>query len=744
MRRLGLSVLATILALVPVRTAAQSRQLVGVVLDDAGQPVAGARVSVLNTFLSSTTNATGAFSLTIDRSGGLIVRAARLGFMPAELSVNVVHAGDSVLSPLVFRLERAPARLLGVMVPGERSVPLGLTATRATIRQLPPLGEPDVLRALPFLPGISQPNDMLGRIHLAGAAGDETSYTLDGHPMQSPLHLSGIVGGFNIAAIDRVEVLTHHVPAVVDSRLGGTVALSSRERSAERDGEAIATLLASSVTMHEPRLPGGSELLVSGRLTYMDRLHRRVYGSARADGDPIPSYGDALVRAGVPIGSTSWHAEGIGYLSRDWTGIKSAHAARARTFTESMAGMTVGSSTARARTTFRASQNLAISRIGDQAHPGAPFLDVEQRLVSAAATHERQLGRAVRASVSASIDRRDHGHAWTYSAVEVVGLPDRLQSKTEQSLYALGVNFSTTVPEALAYEVGARVSSVGRSAHLAPRLQASWTLGPGAVEMAFDRRYQFDSQFGEPEDGGVPSPVFLLDEPRRVDALAISYELSPSLGRGRSLALNATLFGRLFAGRTVPTESTDMVKFGRTRARSSGAAIGATYSTDRGAMIQGAYTYSLTTQLTASGDQPAGWDAPHSLAMLVGMPAGGGWTVSAAFQLRSGLPVTPVLTQVLVPSPAYPGLLTRRLIMGEENSARLPGYHRLDLALRRSWSPGPFEVDLSLQAVNVLATENVRAYDWYQYLQAREFGGRPRAARSGVPFVPSIGVQVRW
>jgi hypothetical protein len=41
---------------------------------------------------------------------------------------------------------------------------------------------------------VSQPNDLKGRIHLAGGSSDETGVRLDGHPLQDPFHLLGLFG----------------------------------------------------------------------------------------------------------------------------------------------------------------------------------------------------------------------------------------------------------------------------------------------------------------------------------------------------------------------------------------------------------------------------------------------------------------------------------------------------------------------------------------------------------------------
>lgn len=747
-RRYGLGI-GLSMALCARALSAQDRELVGIVMDDADRPVPAAQVAIAGTYLGVASGSDGSFRLQVP-SGAITVRVVRLGFIPTTLPVG---ASDGVPGhPLVIRLVRQAATLLGVVVPGERSVPLGQTVTRSTVRHVPPLGEPDVLRALAFLPGVSQPNDMLGRLHLAGAAGDETLVTLDGHPMQSPTHLSGIMGGFNVASVDRVEVLAHHVSAVQPTRLGGTVALSSRERAARPGGEAVGTLLGSSLTIYEPRLPRGLDVLASARLTYMDRLHRQIYGSARADGDPIPSYGDALARIGVPLGGRmQWQLEGIGFLSRDWTGVNQLSGARARTFSERLTGISLRGSSRHSLLTLRASEDLAIALIGDSPSANQAHLDLHQRWSSVAATIESKISDAVVGAISLGADTRNHMHDWSFGAVEVIGLPVRFRSRTSQSILTGALQLTLAPSERRSTSFGGRLSvSDGRS-YFAPRIHSSWQLGAvGRVSLAFDRRYQFDTQFGEPSSGRVTPPTFLLSTPRRVDAVAVMYEATPLSAGGRTISFNATVFARSYVARTTPaaqsadTATQTSITFSRVRARSAGFASGLTWATTSGFVLQGAYTFTHAVEQSSVGWRPSNWETPHSVAVLASVRLGRGWTWTSALQYRSGSPVTPVLSQLLVPSPVYPGLLTRRIVLGERNSARLPGFHRLDFGFRRRWSFAGLEIDLSLQAVNVLARENVLEYDWQQYLQQREFGGTPSASRAGVPFVPSIGIEVRW
>lgn len=118
--------------------------------------------------------------------------------------------------------------------------------------------------------------------------------------------------------------------------------------------------------------------------------------------------------------------------------------------------------------------------------------------------------------------------------------------------------------------------------------------------------------------------------------------------------------------------------------------------------------------------------------------------LTSALQLRSGTATTPVVARIL--EPLGPGFFTTRFIYGNPNSARLPGYRRVDLGLRRSWTSGTKDWTLSFQILNALARTNALQIDWDSYFVCRAglFCGDNTVKRKGLPLLPSIGLEVRW
>jgi hypothetical protein len=285
-----------------------------------------------------------------------------------------------------------------------------------------------------------------------------------------------------------VEVLAHHVPATMDSRLGGIIALESRERSVASKGEVVTTLLASSATAYVPDLPREIDLLASARVTYMDQLHRRVYGAARARGDQIPSYGDAL------DGHSTWSLEGIGYLARDWTGVNAAEGDIGRSFSERMAGLTLRRAGARTMIQLRISQDQADARVGTEARPDQRTLLGDQRLTSTSVRAEWRFSESLLADLSLSVDQRAHRHEWYRGAAEAVGLPANFRSDRRQVASAAASSVEILLPGGSSLSAGVRLHAVSGGTQVAPRLRYS---RPPAVRHAVWRASGWQGATGD-------------------------------------------------------------------------------------------------------------------------------------------------------------------------------------------------------------------------------------------------------
>lgn len=727
--------------------------VVGQVRNAAGQALPGVDVEVLGSYWGSVTDQDGRFRLRLP-DGSWSLRFALIGYRPDTLAVVV---GDGPRrQALEVRLIPEPIQLRGLSVDAPGTPPLAQTVTVETVRQVPPLGEPDVFRAVVLLPGISQPNDLKGRIHLAGGASDETGVRLDGHPLQDPFHLLGIFGAFNVAALGRADVLIHHLPPSIGGRLSGEIDLETRSPEGKARVEGVFSLLSTGVTASLPERPAGVDVLVSGRITYLERVAPLISSDI-----PLFGFHDALVRLGRSWNG-AWRTEVLAFHTHDRFRDRELSGFRGYeplTWGESLVGARVRRDGARWSLAARASFNRASVNLDERVGmDGSNHIDSRRDWVSGALSISRT-DRRWRIEAGAGFDRRTNRQEWIARelADEIFSpnTPEEFRDSEDWSAASVFAEGQLELGDRWVATAGARLWSADEL-RLAPRLHLAFRASNGLeLSTAYDRRYQFDTQLEEPVEGSVSPPLFLLDSPREADVLAVAARLRPSrlpLGARatfdvqafRKTYRNRTLLAELPIGATRRTMEVDFPDFERIRGRSTGAALGGRVELESGFLIQGSYTWQRVREFVDGAAYPTAWDAPHTVSFFASRPLLRQWTFNVVFQAHSGRATTPVLARIYEPDVG--GAWHRvnpRYLRGDRNSLRIPPYRRLDIGVRREARIRDADVTLALQVLNLLARDNPIDYDWTQYFRSLE-GGRASPGRTGLPIIPSIGVEVRW
>jgi hypothetical protein len=732
-----------------------TRLVHGVVRDSAARPVGGASIELAGGFSRAQSDVDGRFTIRLP-AGAARLTVRRLGFRASRVEVApdaTAEVAEGAVAdvtdraPLVIVLAAAPEQLAGVFVPGAPSGPMALVATRQTMTRAPSMVEPDALRALTYLPGVQQPNSGIARPYVAGAALDESLMTIDGHPLQSAMHVRGIGGGIATTALDRTEVLAHHVPVTVDTRIGGVIAMHSRRATGAREGEVAVSPLALSVAHVEPALLGRAEVLVAARVTYLDRLMNRVkpdyFG---VDDNPVNDFQDGLVRVSLPAGS--WRLEALAFTSSE---TEHQSSPRAPLRAEYLGGVTAERRTADAWTALRFSHNLATRAIGVYGtYPEDRALDLRQRLTTVSAERGRRFDARTTGSARIAVTDRDHAQRWDLpTELRDSGLPPRFDGEQALSVLSAAARVERRWTERWSGEVGAVAQHAGRGVHVAPRARLSWSPAPALdLHLSLERRHQFDGEFSAPLVLDAVVPVHLFSAPRRMDGVALSSEWRRAWRAGFALALRGDLYARRTAerprGRPVGAESVMVTEltFDRIDGRAFGAGLGVSLTGPRGLALQLAYSASTTQERTAGLWHRAGWDRPHALTLLATLPRTWGWSLSTSIRRQSGLPVTPFLGILPTPGTVQPeSLLGSKPLLGTPFAARLGTEMRVDVALRHGWRIGRVRGDVSLQVFNVTNAADPLEVGWLSF---DGYAARPIVGSSGIGRIPTLGVSFRW
>ena len=155
----------------------------------------------------------------------------------------------------------------------------------AKIREMPAIGETDILRALHLLPGIQAASDISSGLYIRGGGPDQTLILLDQMPLYNPSHAFGFFSTFNPDAIRDMSLHKGAYPAKYGGRLGSVLDVHNKDGNRKGfDASGGISLIAARLTLEGPT-PKGS-WMVSGRRTYIDPLLSYI----RDEDTEVPTY----------------------------------------------------------------------------------------------------------------------------------------------------------------------------------------------------------------------------------------------------------------------------------------------------------------------------------------------------------------------------------------------------------------------------------------------------------------------
>ncbi len=159
-----------------------------------------------------------------------------------------------------------------------------------TIKKIPALlGEPDVIRSVQLLPGVTTVGEGASGFNVRGGGIDQNLVLMDEAPVFNSAHLFGFFSIFNPDAVKDVELVKGGIPSQYGGRLSSTLDVKTRDgnRSRLAGSGGIGTIF-SRLTLEGPialpenkglksltknrKTPAKSSFLVSGRRSYIDYL----------------------------------------------------------------------------------------------------------------------------------------------------------------------------------------------------------------------------------------------------------------------------------------------------------------------------------------------------------------------------------------------------------------------------------------------------------------------------------------
>jgi hypothetical protein len=690
----------------------------------------------------------------------------------SRLRVRVSREGQVVVAalPVVAPQARArdttpPAALPAVRTSAERverqefslKTNVGkVSLTGPETRSAPVFIEPDVLRTVQMLPGISARSDYSAGFNVRGGEADQNLVLIDGYPIFSPFHLFGLFSTFIDPSVGRVTVNNGALPARFGGRLSSVLSVeSAKPTTSALRATAEVSLVSSNASVSRTFLGGEGSWMIAARRTYADA----VVNLFRPDAFPyhftdVQGHIETPIVGGVRFAATAY--DGVDVLTRLDDNDPGAFGG---TWGNRVIGATLSKTFARGVHSILGADSLALAQ-----RVSTTRYDIHAD-IPVVLFHAANRVTEVRASGSATLHRPRWTHEIGYevssdrtsynaNGPSAQGLGELIpyDSLEQRSLTASVYGDLLWRPTAsLILDGGVRVDALdgARGSIVGPRLSLKYLLTPDLAFIAAAGRYaQWLHSLGREEELVQPFQFWVSSASAPSVSRDVIFGVEHWVSPRRVFHVEA--FHKRYERLLIPNAAHAFDIPGDEFVPESGTSYGADVLLRQldGGPFSGwlAYTYAVSTRVSADGVRSfPTQDRRHNL-NLVGSWRAGAYTLGARAHVASGTPYTPVLGAFgrVVYNPTTkrwigdPVEESRQNIPGDFNSARVPVYDRIDVSVRRNGHIHGASVAPYLSIVNLLNAKNPIGYIY-------DFRGQPqRTSFPNLPFAPTLGVSIGY
>ncbi len=270
------SIITLILLCVAYGLVAQEKvTLSGYIKDgSSGEDLFGATIYVLETKSGTVANAYGFYSITLP-AGKYTVRLSFIGFETQEKSIEL-KANTSLNFDMVPEVRQMEVTVFSErenanVSNNEMSV---AKISSGTVKKVPAvLGEPDVVRSIQLLPGITSVAEGASGFNVRGGSGDQNLILLDEGIIYNSAHLLGFYSVINPDAIKDIKIFKGGIPSRYGGRLSSVLDIRQKEGNLKQfQGEAGIGLISGRLLAEGPIVKDKGSFMVAARRSWGDVL----------------------------------------------------------------------------------------------------------------------------------------------------------------------------------------------------------------------------------------------------------------------------------------------------------------------------------------------------------------------------------------------------------------------------------------------------------------------------------------
>ena len=640
------------------------------------------------------------------------------------------------------------------------------------VTALPSLGSSDIFRALQWLPGVSS-NETSSGLFVRGGTPDQNLVDFDGFTVYSVDHLFGYFSAFNMDAIDSVDLSKGAYEARYGGRLASLTEIRAKSQPPRIQGMVGGSALSVDGVFQLP-VGAKASILVAHRQSFQSPLYDRILGLVSTGTGQAPPGGGgrfATIFNSQPKsdfddsnGRFEWRPTdrdqltASAYIGHDDvdnsrelqlpTQFLEQIAARGLPFsgdfkiTDVRQYRNTGLSGRWNRewsSIFRTSMTVGrsdydtitqrSSNVGGRTGGTGELNVVDDTTVTLAAPITFTPGQELTVGLQRTANRVVFEFANTLAGTtgpngaQIGALASQLNRSTTGTTTSAFVQHRMMLGNRLIAQPGLRVtqSSVTGERYLEPRVTATWLATDRLrVKGAWGQYHQFVNRLVREDVFQGNREFWALSDSTTVPVAASTNSSVGAAYQTNRLLIDGEVFSRdikdlsqLAPRLTGSTDSVDLSSFFYT---GSGRAKGLELLTQ---MKRGrhsgwvSYTWSKVTYdfPKLGAPFPADQDRTHEV-KLVDIFTLQRWTASATWVLSTGRPYTEPIGVEAVTFPGPAGDVTfERIVIGDKNAARLPTYHRLDLAVNHVWDfASNRSATLGFTAFNAYDRANI----WYR------------------------------
>ncbi len=227
----------------------------------------------------ATSNTYGFYSLTL-APGAYRLTFSYLGYqsiskeinLDRDLELNIEMLADAQTLQEVQISDKKADEAVREVAMSRLDVPI------AQVKKLPALlGEPDIIKTIQTLPGVTSAGEGTSSFYVRGGAADQNLILIDEAPVYDVSHLFGLFSVFNADILKSAELYKGGIPTKYGGRLSSLLEVSTKDGNARQlEAAGSVSTLAAKASLEGPIVKDKASFILAARRSYVDLIMKQI------------------------------------------------------------------------------------------------------------------------------------------------------------------------------------------------------------------------------------------------------------------------------------------------------------------------------------------------------------------------------------------------------------------------------------------------------------------------------------